>query len=205
VCEITTSPTGRGQREALGEGNAPMNEVRVVPPDSSWPTQFRAAADEIGAIFLGEDVEIHHIGSTAIRGIYAKPIIDILLLTENLSVVDRKTPVLQTHGYEALGEFGIVGRRYFRKHSANGVRTHHVHSFVHGSMEAKRHLAFRDYMNAHPTLASEYSVLKQRLAREYPSDMDAYMDGKDSFIKLHEAHAMSSRCSLPKGETERGQ
>jgi GrpB-like predicted nucleotidyltransferase (UPF0157 family) len=169
-----------------------MSEVRVVPPDPSWPTQFQIEAARIRQVFTECDVEIHHIGSTAIRGIFAKPIVDMLLVADNLEVFDDNIPTMQAIGYEAMGEFGIPGRRYFRKNSASGVRTHHLHSFARGSAEAERHLAFRDYMNSHPEIANEYSALKQQLASEFPDDMNAYMDGKDSFIKLHEARALAA-------------
>lgn len=168
-----------------------MSEVRVVPPHPSWVAQFRDEAKRIRGAFGEQRIEIHHIGSTAINGIHAKPIVDILLTVEHLSVVDHGTSAMQALGYEALGEFGIPGRRYFRKNDSNGTRTHHVHSFVHDSDAAKRHLAFRDYMNAHPNIAQAYSSLKQRLAREFPSDMEAYMDGKNKFIKHHETLAVS--------------
>jgi GrpB-like predicted nucleotidyltransferase (UPF0157 family) len=168
-----------------------MSEVRVVPPDPSWVAQFQHEAKRIRGAFGEQRIEIRHIGSTAINGIHAKPIIDILLTVEDLSVVDHGIVAMQALGYEAQGEFGIPGRRYFRKNDSNGTRTHHVHSFVHDSDAAKRHLAFRDYMNAHPNIAQEYSSLKQRLAREFPTDMEAYMDGKDAFIKHHEALALA--------------
>jgi GrpB-like predicted nucleotidyltransferase (UPF0157 family) len=172
-----------------------MSEVCVAPPDPSWIAQFQHEAERIRAAFGVQSVEIHHIGSTAINGIYAKPIIDILLLVEDLSVADAGTPAMRALGYEARGEFGIPGRRYFRKDDSNGTRTHHVHSFVRESDEATRHLAFRDYMNAHPSIAQEYGLLKQRLAKEFPSDMEAYMDGKDKFIKHHEALALAECAS----------
>jgi GrpB-like predicted nucleotidyltransferase (UPF0157 family) len=143
---------------------------------------------------LGDVVAaLHHIGSTAIPGIHAKPVIDMLLEVPTLASLDARSPVMESLGYEAMGEFGIPGRRYFRRNDASGTRTHQVHSFVAGSAEATRHLAFRDYMRAHPDVAREYGALKARLAEEYPDSMDAYMDGKDAFVKLHESLALSWR------------
>jgi GrpB-like predicted nucleotidyltransferase (UPF0157 family) len=172
-----------------------VSEVRVAPPDPAWVPQFEIEAAQIRLAFSRHKIAVHHIGSTAIHGIFAKPIIDILLLVESLSVADVERSAMQALGYEALGEFGIPGRRYFRKNAPDGTRTHHVHSFERGSDEADRHLAFRDYMNSHPTLAQEYSLLKQRLAKEFPHNMDGYMDGKDEFIKHHQALALSTRMS----------
>ena len=143
---------------------------------------------------LGDVVAaLHHIGSTAIPGIHAKPVIDMLLEVPTLASLDARSPVMESLGYEAMGEFGIPGRRYFRRNDASGTRTHQVHSFVAGSAEATRHLAFRDYMRAHPDVAREYGALKARLAEEYPDSMDAYMDGKDAFVKQHERLALSWR------------
>jgi GrpB-like predicted nucleotidyltransferase (UPF0157 family) len=172
-----------------------MREVHVAPPNASWDAQFHHEANLIRAAFIGYDIEIHHVGSTAIKGIYAKPVIDILLLVEDLSVADSKVSAMQGLGYQALGEYGIVGRRYFRKNAANRTRTHHVHSFLRGSNEAIRHLAFRDYMNAHPDVAEEYGLLKLRLANAFPDDAEAYMDGKDGFVKRHEALALAEYAS----------
>jgi GrpB-like predicted nucleotidyltransferase (UPF0157 family) len=134
---------------------------------------------------------LHHIGSTAIPGIFAKPIIDILLEVDDIIRLDVQRAAMEQLGYEAMGEFGIPGRRYFRRDNASDIRTHQVHAFQSGSPEIERHLAFRDYMNAHPEAAQAYSLLKQRLAGEHPDDMEAYMDGKDPFIKEHLAQAIA--------------
>lgn len=96
-------------------------------------------------------------------------------------------------GYEAKGEYGIPGRRYFRKDSAAGVRTHQIHAFEANSEGFVRHLAFRNYLIEHPAIAQAYSDLKRRLASEFPDDIEAYMDGKDPFIKEHEQLALTWR------------
>ena len=90
---------------------------------------------------------------------------------------------MESLGYEVMGEFGIPGRRYFRKDNKEGIRTHHVHTFAAGSDQVRRHLAFRDYVITHPQDAQRYSELKCSLAREYPTNIDGYMDGKDGFIR----------------------
>lgn len=82
-----------------------------------------------------------------------------------------------------MGEFGISGRRFFRKDNPEGIRTHHIHLFTVGLDQVKRHLAFRDYMIAHPEDAQKYSELKRRLAKAHPTNIDSYMDGKNAFIK----------------------
>lgn len=96
-------------------------------------------------------------------------------------------------GYTAMGEYGLPGRRYFRRDNDAGMRTHHVHTFQLGSSEVVRHLAFRDFMRANPDCAQQYSDLKRSLAAQYPDDIDGYMDGKDEFVKAIEQRAMEQR------------
>ena len=125
---------------------------------------------------------MHHIGSTAVPNIHAKPVIDILLVVQKHAELDAKQAAMEALGYEARGEGGIPGRRFFRRDNKDGDRTHQVHAFEADSPQIARHLAFRDYMIAHPGIAQEYSALKQKLAAEHPNDIEAYMDGKDAFI-----------------------
>jgi GrpB-like predicted nucleotidyltransferase (UPF0157 family) len=170
-----------------------MKKVEVVPHDPRWRNAFEAESRQIAAA-LGENVvAIHHIGSTSIPGIHAKPIIDVLVEAGNIDQVDGRSAAMEALGYEALGEYGIPGRRYFRKNDPDGTRTHHVHVFQAGSGEVERHVAFRDYMIAHPADARRYSELKRQLAEEYPDSADAYMDGKDGFIQEMDRRAAQWR------------
>jgi GrpB-like predicted nucleotidyltransferase (UPF0157 family) len=158
-------------------------KVEVVPHNLQWRDAFEAESQQV-AEAMGENmVAIHHIGSTAIPNIYAKPIIDLLVEVKDISSVDEQSAAMESLGYEVMGDYGIPGRRFFRKNSQAGIRTHHVHTFEIGSAQVKRHLAFRDYMIAHPEDAQQYSNLKRKLAEMYPDDIEGYMDGKDDFIK----------------------
>jgi GrpB-like predicted nucleotidyltransferase (UPF0157 family) len=160
-----------------------MKIVRVVPHSPHWREAFEAEAkkiaDALGEIFIA----VHHIGSTSIPNIYAKPVIDLLVEVRDINEVDSRSAAMESLGYEVKGEFGIPGRRYFRKDNHEGIRTHQIHTFESGSDQVKRHLAFRDYLIAHPETAQEYSDLKRKLAQQHPHSMDAYIDGKDAFIK----------------------
>jgi GrpB-like predicted nucleotidyltransferase (UPF0157 family) len=168
----------------------PVQRVVVVPYDPFWPHEFEAASGE-AAQALGTDLlAIHHIGSTSIPGLHAKPVIDMLAIVADLTAVDRRGVHMQQLGYEAMGEFGIEGRRYFRRNDAFGKRTHQIHAFAEGSPHINRHLAFRDYLRAHPEAAAQYGQLKRKLAEAHPQDIEAYMDGKDGFIKATEARAL---------------
>ena len=168
-----------------------LMRVNVVAHNPAWKDAFEVEAAQLIRVLADLVVAVHHIGSTAIPGICAKPIIDILLEVEDIGRLDLETAKLEAAGYEAKGEFGIPGRRYFRKDDGRGVRTHQVHAFQTGDGHVDRHLAFRDYMIAHPESARAYGALKQLLAREHPDDIDAYMDGKDSYIKEQERNALA--------------
>lgn len=160
-----------------------MRKVEVVPHNPKWRDAFEVESKYIADVLSENFVAIHHIGSTAIPGIYAKPIIDVLVEVQDITKLDEQSSAMKSLGYEGMGEYGIPGRRYFRKDNQAWSRTHHIHTFKVGSLQIKRHLAFRDYLIAHPEVAQRYSELKRELAEKYPHNIDGYMDGKDSFIK----------------------
>lgn len=168
-----------------------MRRIAVVPYDALWAQEFALASGAVASAMGGNLLDIHHIGSTAIPGIHAKPVIDILAVVSDIAAVDQRAAQMESLGYEAMGEFGIAGRRYFRRDNAAGERTHQVHTFQSGSPHIQRHLAFRDFMRAHTAFAGQYAELKRRLAEAYPNDIVAYMDGKDGFIKEMEAKALA--------------
>src|SRR5262249_30641110 len=125
------SPTSSARRSERRD-EPWMNPVRVVPHRESWKDEFESEAVRVRDA-LGAALErLHHIGSTAIPGIHAKPVIDMLAEVETLDAVDAARTKMEALGYEAMGEFGIPGRRYFRKDTA-GARTHQIHAFVVGS------------------------------------------------------------------------
>lgn len=157
--------------------------ITMVPHDPEWQRLFRHEAEQVTAALGANVVAVHHIGSTAIPAIYAKPVLDVLLVVQDLTALDEKQPQMEAMGYVALGEFGIPGRRYFRRDNAFGARTHQFHAFENGSPQITRHLVFRDYMIHNPDVAQAYSNLKRELAAQHPNDIEAYMDGKDAFIQ----------------------
>ena len=123
--------------------------IEVVPYDPQWIARFEEEANLLRPVFGEEVVAIHHIGSTSIPGMTAKPIIDILLEVRDIDCIDAFNAAMGRLGYEARGEYGLPRRRYFPK-TVNGQRTVHVHTWERGDDEIKRHLAFRDFMIAHP-------------------------------------------------------
>lgn len=170
-------------------------KVEVVPHDPSWRGAFETESKQIALALTENVVAIHHIGSTAIPQIHAKPIIDMLVEVKDITKVDKQTSAMEALGYEAMGEFGISGRRFFRKGNEAGIRTHHIHTFEVTSPQIERHLAFRDYMISHPENAQQYSELKRELANKYHDNIQGYMDGKNGFIKAMDQKAANWRSS----------
>ncbi|KDE55090.1 hypothetical protein EI28_09095 [Methanoculleus sp. MH98A] len=163
--------------------------VRVVDYNPAWPDLFRTEARRIEDILKENLVQIFHIGSTSVPGLRAKPIIDIMPAVLDIEQVDERSGQFEAIGYEAMGELGIPGRRYFRKGGEN--RTHQIHAFQYDNVQnITRHLAFRDYLRSHPEISRAYAALKSKLAMRYPRDIGQYCNGKDSFVKRVERDAL---------------
>ena len=175
--------------------NSPVRAQRVYlePHDPRWAEEFTSESSLVASAIGNPVVAIHHIGSTAIPGIRAKPVIDMLAIVSDVSLLDERSPQLEALGYEVMGEFGISGRRYFRKDNDAGIRTHQIHAFQAGSPQIQRHLLFRDFMRAHPDCAQKYEALKHWLAERYPNDIASYAAGKDEFIRVMDARALQWR------------
>ena len=156
--------------------------IEMAEHDPRWKEQFEAEAKLIRKVFGSEMVGLYHIGSTAIPGIKAKPIIDMLGEVKDIQNVSSFNIPMSRIGYQAKGEMGITGRQYFRK--GKGIaHTHHLHIFQTGHPEIRRHLAFVDYLNAHPAEAQEYSALKVRLVQEFREKPEEYTAAKTNFIR----------------------
>jgi len=159
-----------------------VRSILVVPHDPHWRSLFEEEARLLKSVFAQEAVAIHHIGSTSIPNMDAKPIIDILMEVRQIERVDAYNEKMRQLGYLPQGEGGIPGRRFFIKGSEDH-RTHHVHIYAAGHPEIERHLVFRDYLRAHPQQAEAYSALKRGLAQRFPHDIDGYIAGKQPFIQ----------------------
>lgn len=174
-----------------------MRNITVVPHNPRWQEDFLRESSLLRQVFGSNLVQIFHIGSTSVEGLAAKPVIDILPVVQSLEQADACTQQLAALGYQARGELGIPGRRFFPK--GGDLRTHHIHLFQAGNAyQILRHLAFRDYLRAHPQVCAQYGQLKSRLAQQFPNDIDGYCDGKDSFVQTHQRLALQwywSRCS----------
>lgn len=169
-----------------------MRTVEVVQFDESWALQFETEARLLTAM-LGGDSRIHHIGSTSVRGLAAKPIVDILIEISDVTLLDAFEDGFRSLGYEPRGENGIPGRRYFVKGSPE--RTHQIHAFATGSQDALRHLAVRDYLRGHPDECQAYAQVKAKAAADCGNDIHRYVALKSDFVSSLEVRALGERTS----------
>jgi GrpB-like predicted nucleotidyltransferase (UPF0157 family) len=156
----------------------------------AWPAAFAAEAERLGSLLGDTLVAIHHIGSTSIPGLAAKPIIDLLPLVRAIVEIEALTPKLEAAGYKAWGEYGLPGRRYFTK-DCGAYRTHNIHIYAATDPEVDRHLAFPAYLRAHPDLCREYEAQKREAYALHPADINAYNDVKNDWIKAIEVEALA--------------
>lgn len=169
-----------------------LRVVEVVPYDSDWRQRFETEAAAVRAALGDALLGVEHIGSTSVPGLPAKPIIDMMPLVRDVREVDRRISAMAAAGYTPRGEFGLPGRRYFVKGPAH-ARLVHCHIYAADNPEVERHLAFRDYLRTHPAERDAYAQLKMQLAQAHPTDIVAYMDGKNGLIKQLEAEALRWR------------
>ncbi len=164
------------------------SEVILERHDEGWRS---AAEAEAGRLLAASDalVAVHHIGSTAIPGIMAKPVIDLLGITPDLSRLDRQRRAIEALGYDWRGEYGLAGRRYCTRSDGSG-RRFHLHCYEDGDPAAARHLAFRDYLRAFPDVATAYEQEKLRCAALHHADGHSYTDCKSAWIRRVEQEAL---------------
>ena len=169
--------------------------VEVIPYNPTWPQIYGAEVAQVLPVLGANLVAAHHIGSTAVPGLAAKPTIDILLVVHELAALDACNPALAELGYQPKGEHGILGRRYFSKNEGDR-HLFHIHAYAEGHTDIDRHLNFRDYLIAHPSVALDYQALKQGLAAKFREEPAVYTAGKADFIQKVEKRAAAWRAGL---------
>jgi GrpB-like predicted nucleotidyltransferase (UPF0157 family) len=170
-----------------------MDEMRIVPYDPRWPAMYLAEADLLGSILPSElVVSMEHIGSTAVPGLSAKPVIDILIAVPYLKHArEIAVPALEKHGYAFWSENPRSDRLFFVKGLPPKTphRTHHLHMAEQGS-DIKTLLLFRDYLRTHSQEVWRYAALKSDLMAQHQSDREAYTAAKSSYIDQVVARAL---------------
>ena len=155
----------------------------LYPYKTEWRDEYLKEEQAILIAYIGS-IQLHHIGSTAVKGLCSKDCIDILGVVSDLREVKDNVIHLKNIGYEYKGDYGIEGREYFSK-SAKKV---HFHIFQAGNANIKKHLGFVEIMQSKPDLVIKLNQLKQSLARKYPLDKDSYQ--KEKVFFYDEIHRM---------------
>lgn len=164
-------------------------KIIIAEYSSAWRQMFAEEKTRLQQI-LPASAAIEHIGSTAVPGLIAKPIIDIMIGLKDFTQADALVRHVQSLNYEYVSQFEdeMPYRRYFRKENSD-VRTHQIHMVALDSEFWHRHLSFRDYLKANPNVAAEYATLKQKLAEQHWNDVNDYAAAKTEFIQSIEARA----------------
>ena len=169
------TPEGASERDP-----AMAEPVVIVDYDPSWPQQFAELRERLMSVLAGVVVGIEHVGSTAVPGLAAKPIIDIDVVIPDWYLLPTVIERLAMLGYSHRGDLGIAGREAFEQ--PPDLPRHHLYVCAADADELRRHLRLRDYLRAHPEAARAYEQLKRRAARVFPNDLEAYTEAKTSFV-----------------------
>lgn len=158
--------------------------VVLADPDPSWADRAEALIAGLHAAAPGAFTALHHIGSTAIPGLAAKPVIDLLGETADLTTIDAARPALEATGFRWRGENGVAGRRYLTRDDPHtGARAVHLHIHAAGDPMIPWHLAFRDRLRAEPETAAAYEAEKRRCAALHPDDSGVYAACKKAWTE----------------------
>ena len=158
-------------------------KVTVMPYDPQWPQDFAAIRRELSEALGPLAVAIEHVGSTAVPGLSAKPIIDIDVVMESYALFPQVVEALAKIGYLHEGNLGIPEREAFCYEGKEHLRKHHLYVCPASSRELYRHLAFRDHLRTHPDGVKRYSEAKEEAARLHPQDIDGYIRHKSPCIQ----------------------
>lgn len=163
--------------------------LEVVDYQAQWQTLYEQEKQLLlSTLALSNIVNIYHIGSTSVPDLAAKPIIDILLEVNSLSVLDETNKLFKQINYIAKGENGIANRRYFQK--GGNQRTHHLHAFNVNDPHIIQHLAFRDYLREFAQVKNAYGKLKKQAVLDCNGNMEKYMACKNDFIQYQIEQAL---------------
>ncbi|MCL2372627.1 MAG: GrpB family protein [Defluviitaleaceae bacterium] len=158
-----------------------MKPITITPYNPAWPGEFNKIKTELTQVLQGVALAIEHVGSTAVPGLSAKPIIDIdiIIETENFSATAAR---LATIGYHHVGDLGITGREAFKYEGKPHLMEHHLYVCEKNSPELNRHISLRDFLRTNETYRNKYSQIKIEMAKKFPHDIDSYIEGKQPLI-----------------------
>lgn len=157
--------------------------VVVEQYNEEWAADFHAIRAELTDALGNLALRIEHIGSTSVRGLSSKPIIDIDVVIRDVSLLEDVIEALGKAGYRHEGDLGIKGREAFKYDGKEHLRKHHLYVCAENSSELNRHIKFRDYLRSHSEAVVEYSRIKEKGAALFPDDMEKYIEYKSPFIE----------------------
>ncbi len=167
----------------LGGVALKTKKVIVLPYTDEWQTNFVAIRDELAISLQGKYLAIEHVGSTSVKGLSAKPIIDIDIVIEDYKIFKDVKNKLETIGYHHEGDLGIKDREAFKYEGKEHLQKHHLYVCLKESAELRRHITFRDYLQDNAEAIKEYSIVKEEAAKLFPDDIEKYMQYKASCIE----------------------
>ncbi|MDQ0088568.1 GrpB-like predicted nucleotidyltransferase (UPF0157 family) [Paenibacillus anaericanus] len=162
-------------------------KVRLTEYDESWVRMYEEETHLLKKIFGEEIIRFEHFGSTAVPRLKAKPVIDMMCIVRDIEMIDGFNEQMSSLGYDVAGEWGIQGRRLFRK--GGEIRTHHIHIYRFDNPQIQRHLIFRDYLRSHPDEVELYGNKKEELAQCF-DDTSFYSKAKKPFVQEMENRAL---------------
>lgn len=158
--------------------------VLLEPYSDLWHTKAEKVIGLLKSILNGDAVDIQHVGSTSIKGIKSKPIIDIAVGVKSFDDVMKYNEILEQNKIVFRGQDIENQLLYVMGDFDKDTRTHHIHIVIYGGEPWNNYLSFRDYLNTHPQEARKYSNLKEELASRYSQDRMAYTSGKMEMISI---------------------
>ena len=158
------------------------SRVEVVPYDEAWRSEFTKIESELRSALGSLALAVEHVGSTAVRGMSAKPCIDVDIVISDRSDLAETISRLDKIGYIHEGDLGIADREAFRYEDKPHLAKHHLYVCTKSSPELHRHVTFRNFLRENPSAAMEYSAVKEEAARLFPDDIDKYIEHKSPTI-----------------------
>jgi GrpB-like predicted nucleotidyltransferase (UPF0157 family) len=161
------------------------DSVIIVASDPTWAEAFEMTKADLRIALGGRVLGVEHIGSTAVPGLAAKPVIDVLLGVASLDDVEDCVPIMTQRGWEYPEDFnkGLVGRRFLLRRNTDGVRTHHAHFVVFEGPLWSEYVGFRDKLRERSDLRERYEKLKKDLATKFHDQRERYTSSKTDFVK----------------------
>ncbi|WP_285769064.1 GrpB family protein [Peribacillus sp. SI8-4] len=172
-------------------------KITIEDYNPDWVSEFEQEKTRIITVLHGHRLYIEHIGSTSVKGLAAKPVLDLMAGVQHLDEAEAFIQPLRSIGYEFVSHKEFPERRFFRKGQWR-AGTHHLHIYEFGSEQWKNQLAFRDYVSAHPEVRKQYQQLKQDLAQVHSNDRARYTKGKAPFIQAVLKEANENRLAFIK-------